>query len=1195
MAPQWTDAQKRAITTRGRSLLVSAAAGSGKTAVLAERCAYLACEGKDACDVDELLVVTFTEAAAAEMRKRIQDSVIERVRNAVRPDKRLLRQAALVEHAHVSTIHGFCSQLLHENFSLAGIDPHFSMMDGDEARQLRRQVARELFDDCYEREGSDPFRAFIDAYGDGNDDALLEQVQRAHEMLCSLAQPEAWMRKSMDRLTEAGRKPLKDSELGQNLLHEIEAMLTRLQRQCSTAESAIKALRDFGKLADVLAQRSQTVAGWQKTLKQSGYDALVKEYRAFDPPPAPSIKTGTPKKEEARGIYETIKKEMQDGELNELLTFTEARWRDGQEKIAPMAQVFFSLIKEFGQRYTRAKRQLQALDFADLERMALKLLGNPREGKLVPSDLALQLHRRWKHVLVDEYQDVNEIQDEILALISTERVEPDADFEPNLFTVGDVKQSIYNFRLAEPERFLQRAERFRDAHQTGGEVIDLQENFRSRPFLLDAVNQVFRRLMTKAAADIEYDQTQELRPPPGKTDPPGGPAPIELHLIDETPRDDDDDDLDIPDRIEQEAMLCAELIKNLKDGGTELRDIAILLRSLARKADNFARILRNSGIPIHSDGGTGFFAATEVRDMLAALSAIDNQQQDIPLAAYLRGPLAGVSETDLAQIRVAYPEREVPFHLAVAQYSAEKSDETAARLKPALARLAHWRDLARQRPLAELIWSMYDQSHYLVYVAGLPDGGQRVANLLHLHERARQFGSFLSQGLNRFMAFISELRDEDDLGLPSIPNQSEQCVRLMSIHKSKGLEFPIVIVPDLGKRHNLSQAKGTILLDRRTGAGLSVVDVPQWIRYASLSSTLTSQSLRRQGLAEELRVLYVAMTRAKQRLLLVGSCSEAKRRQWAREWTGKPGPMEPGEFLSAQSMLDWIGPVQAACGDRVMPLILHAADNALPARKRPTPPPQELKSMQPLKPKSLSPGTPGEGRGEGSPPPPPPTQITQTIARLEFIYPHQQETNREAARAATAQKNAASEPSPLPEYRRDTAPMTAAEVGTATHLFLEHFDFSRGSDVEAQIADLTQRQLLRPDQAAVVDRAAIAWLMTTDLGKLLAANATALLREIPFAMADASQTADPMDAVMVRGRLDLLVPLGSEVAIVDYKTDHITRDEVPERAANYMGQMDVYRDALHRVAAKSVATVHLVFLHPRVVFSDRGPAPRAGP
>ena len=1237
---QWTIAQKRAIREQGRSLLVSAAAGSGKTAVLSERCAYLVCDSPDPCDVDELLVVTFTEAAAAEMRARIQQALAKRIDSMANPPTRLRRQMALVEHAPISTLHAFCARLLRQNFSLAGLDPQFGVIDADEAMLLRREVGRQMLDARYEHDAAGTFGGFIDAYGNGRDEGLLDQIAGAYELLCSLVSPRDWLNRSLRQISEAGEKPLNKSVLGRLHLADVRTALDRLGKRCTAAIATIKSLGGFSGYLARLQEWSVVIGGWAKTFERKGFDALIVEFGGFAAAKAPAVKADVPNKERAKAVLDSLKGQMIEGDLANQLAFSSEQWQKGQQDIYMFAATFAGLVEEFGDRYAQAKARVRGVDFSDLERKTLQLLRDPDVEGLGPSLVARDCHNQYRFVLVDEYQDVNEIQDAILTLVSTECVAEEGEREPNLFTVGDVKQSIYRFRLAEPQRFLDRDRRFRAASKVG-QVIDLQENFRSRPRLLEAINDVFARLMTEEAADIEYANNHQLRPPevpvflsPASSlgdQPAFAGSPIEMHLLPKI-RWDNEGDFDGEEEMEAaeyEAALCALRIlqitgkdgspptwvadKNVAGGARPARfgDVVILLRSLKYKSDDFADILRRSDIPVHNSGGSGFFVATEIRDMLALLSLLDNQRQDIPLAAFLRGPMARLPacEEALVRIHLAFSEgtqeeeESVPFHQAVVRYAGEKTDELASRLRDILAQLSRWRDLARQRPLADLIWGIYEQTAYLAYVAGLENGQQRVANLLYLHQRARQFGSFLKQGLHRFIGFLSKLREESDLSQPSLSAEGEESVRIMSVHKSKGLEFPIVIVPDLGKKHNLKDAAGSILLDRKAGLGMSVIDRAKRIRYPSLSWTLTRDSLLRQSRAEELRLLYVAMTRAKEHLILIGTCKDTAAAKWSADYAGHQGALPTEAILSSDNPMDWLGPVQAACGNKTLDLTVHTEEEVRSwgvEKVRTEEQTARLAELAALKPLAPAPVVDDEAAA--------------VIARFEMAYSYVKYTRLPAATPATSYEypdvldlpltHQVPQPSTTMLAGEDSNPLempaflsndsvgilTPAQIGDVTHRVLEHLDFARDCnsvEIDVQIDRLVERGILRENEAAAIDREGIAWFLGTDLGALLKANAGNLWRELPFAASAGTESSDRLDAVMIRGRIDLLVPTAGGVAIVDYKTDRVGRNGVNERAETYRSQLAVYQQAIQRIMGKKVTDIYLVFLTPRVVWHER--------
>jgi ATP-dependent helicase/nuclease subunit A len=1227
---KWTQPQFEGISSVGKNLLVSAAAGSGKTAILSERCAHLVCEAPAPyqCDVEELLVVTFTEKAAVEMKSRIIAAL--RRRADLDPSDRIRRQLALAEQAQVSTLHSFCAKVLRQHFHKVGLDPAFVVMDAEEARLMRTEVAREMFHNRYETDERGHFQRLVDCYADGNDDQLVRHVIRTHEMLRSLVDPDKWLNDTLQRLTEAADSGV-ESALGGGLVALLRRRLTALQQRVAAAiDLCSRLIGGFPMYVALLSDLLAEVKDWQRLLDDSDLDELARAVEGSSFPKLPSVSNATPDKETAKAAIESVRDEYKEGPWRCTLKFTADEWRDGMSRTLPHARVYLDLVKEFTDLYLQRKEAARQLDFSDLERFTLDVLRDGRREELAPSATARLYHRLFKHVLVDEYQDINELQDAILKLLSHECL-PGGNatgHEPNLFCVGDVKQSIYGFRLAEPKRFLKREKRYRDGAATSGQVIDLQANFRSRSPLLEAINGVFKRLMTTESADISYDKSHELTA--GQAFPGSGGlpcfsgSPIELHLLPQKlgngdgDADDSDDDA-IPtdlmlERTEREAVFVARRILQVVglDGSApmhvmekeadvlqprpaQFKDVVILLRSMKYKADEFTRILRRFGIPTYSQNSTGYFDSVEVRDMLSLLALLDNQRQDLPLAAVLRSPLAGLKDAEdaLAKVRLRYGSRQKPvtFHEAAGNYAREQNDELARQLRAFLSRLDGWRLTAQRRPLADAIWSIYQETGYLAYVSGLAGGEQRVANLLHLHERASRFGSFQQRGLRRFLDYLESIRSESDLGEPSIASEAENVVRIMTVHGSKGLEFPIVVVPDLGKAINVQDSRGAILVDRRDGLGMSVVDEDRQISYPSLAWTLVQDRRRRQVMAEELRVLYVAMTRAREHLVLVGTCAESAEQKWRDRWQDHGGALPADVVIDARSVLDWLGPVAASATNpcEIIQMTTHPSADVfgwtLPAAGR-----------------QATPRLAAAAKREPLDPPAAPDAAAETvISRLSFRYPHEALASRRAVRsvtsAAKADKSKVAAPLPLPAFLRDGGPvLSAADVGTATHLVLQHLDFSGSldaADIAAQIDGLLENRMLDLGSASRVDREAIRWFLGTEVGRLLRGNASILLRELPvYFKAPPGPVAEAalvpltaLDEVMVRGRLDVFVPLAGGGVIVDYKTDGVDAAAVPQRAEEYRGQVDQYRRAMRTVTGKEVERAWLVFLKPRVLWA----------
>jgi ATP-dependent helicase/nuclease subunit A len=1202
---QWTAEQLRGITTTGRSLLVSAAAGSGKTAVLSERCVYLVCDARQACDIDELLVVTFTEAAAMEMKSRIAGALRQRAARA--PSARLARQVALAEQANVSTLHSFCTRLLRQHFHLARLDPSFRVLDGDEAYLLRREIARELLRDRYELDDGGEFHRLIDGYGDGDDRKILKQLLHAHDLLTSVLDPAAWLTNARARIADGATGQLEQSELGHQLVALLEKGLDSLTHRCELARAQVSEL-GFSKYAHYLGNLAGAIRYWSQALRDGGVDALCEVVKDMQPDDLPREKGDAADLELAKSAINSVREQMKKGAWRNLLRFTSAQWQEGLSATQPHAEIFLSLVEQFQTRYRMAKSASRAVDFADLERLTLMVLRDADAQGLFPSAAALACHRRFAHVLVDEYQDINEVQDAILYLLSRECIAAQGKVIGNLFCVGDVKQSIYRFRLAEPGRFLARQDRFREPGAIG-EAIDLQHNFRSRGPLLEAINSVFEGLMTADAAEIEYKKGHRLQA--GLTYPPApgmqcfSGSPIELHLLAARSREGNDEaeesETEDLDRSEREALLIARRIRQVlgldgqtptcvmargKDGleprPARFSDIVVLLRSMKHKAQRYAAVLRDSGIPVHFDSGSGYFESAEVADMLALLELLNNRRQDIPLAAVLRSPVANVQQPEeaMARIRAAYPAGDgIAFHEAVFRYAAEHDDVIAKNVRQFLDQLDRWRNASRQRPLAEVIWRIYRETGYLAFVSGLVGGEQRIANLMHLHERAAQFSRFQRQGLSRFMRFLRELEEESDAALPSIASEAQDVVRIMSVHRSKGLEFPIVIVADLGKRINLADCQGNILVDRAAGLGMSVVDEHKQCRYPSLALALVKQRLSRAAIAEELRVLYVAMTRAREHLILLGTCREGSADKWALRWAGHQGPLPADVVQEARTALDWLGPVAFATVDTFITTTYSEMDmKAWPlpaARQRGQNSGPALARLQPL-----------------ADDPPVTEAAARAIARVWFQYPHRPAAELPAAQAMTeapgTKLQTLHRPTFMLEAQNSANSYRAIDRGEATHLVLQHLQFGGdcdGDDVSAQIQWLVLRRIITGAQASLVDRDAIAWLLQSPVGQLLRLHHRILRRELPIYLAkDAMPDSDPLDRIMLRGRLDVLIPLSDGCILIDYKTDAILPDDAPARAAAYGPQMQAYRDAVEKLAECPVTKSYLVFLGPRVIF-----------
>lgn len=1311
-----TSEQLEAIRLADRSVLVSAAAGSGKTAVLAERCAYLVCDDPDCerCGVDELLVLTFTEAAAAEMRSRIMDSI--RARAAAKPhESRLRDQLALADTAQISTIHAFCLWLIRRWFSDIGIDPTAEVMDAEESALLKRQVLEELFAAHYEmvRDHDDPlgtkelgattdggavgqpatsppalsaeqlkageFCRLVDDYGLGEDRDIAAVVLRIYEFTTSLPDWEGWLCAAVEQLEGNGAV----------LARTMDAMLAELKLQAEHCRAVAESMAANGPQVQHYAEQieayAKRVEQWHGVLAASldlgAYERVCQEVAAFsfDAKRAPRLEKDTDEqikamRDAAGECLSLVKKKLFDQRLkNRFTLFSLDTLVADMRRTAPYAATLAGLVRDFAAAYATRKRRHNLLDFADLERFAHELLSGNRESERNAGPAA-SLRRRFAHILIDESQDINPLQESIVRLASRE---PDPQRRDNLFSVGDVKQSIYRFRLAEPGLFTARLLAFHGEGGDGsgaaanhaldsvsrrnlpGRALFLQKNFRSRPEILEAVNTVFRPLMSRDFGGVPYDAHAELRPGRVMHDPP---QPIELHLLErkwegaadsadgeeaeanETSAAKSEAAIQFADptdpaqwtAIEREACLIGQKIREWMDEGSKdparprrLRDVAVLLRATRVNAERTAAVLNAMGIPAFAQVGGSLFGAREVRDVIAALQVLDNPRQDIPLVGVLRSGILGLrlSIDELAEIRLV--DRAAPYHLLVKEYATRGPDgDLRQRLALWLGDVERLRDRARRRPLSETLWLTYADCGYLAYAAGLPNGAQRRANLLKLHDLARKFGSFRRQGLHRFLQFLAALQAEDsELDVAPVIGESEDVVRIISIHQSKGLEFPLVFVAGLGSQFNLGDRNGRIIFERKSKIGMRVVDPARMIEYPSAAHSLVADEIERTSREEELRILYVAMTRARDKLVLIGSSREVARWGHGADVNVIRPPLTPLTIAGANTPLDWLLPVVTA-DERTISIATAGAESRGVNAPLFT---LHLHSAEVMAGWTIAASEDGgaeirravaalEPLPAGEPLPADDAAVQQIVDRIGLIYPHLPATAMPAAVgvsavAAEAARDAMEEAEfpfearvPGPVRRRFEVPPSkyvhgprtdAAWRGIVTHQVLQHLDFgalaSRDSAgrlgaITAEIERMAAAGIVTKADADLVDRSALDWFLSTSLAWRIQTNVSGYHREIRFLSTESIDRIDSSqppgaDRVLIRGMIDAVLVTPSGLELIDFKTDAVSAHEVAARARDYEPQLRLYAAAAEKLWRRPVVETRLVFLTPREIVS----------
>ncbi len=1024
---RFTAEQREAIVTRGVDVLVTAAAGSGKTSVLVERVIQRLLDPERGAPIDRLLVVTFTEAAAAEMRQRIATR-LTKILETNGDDPALREQLALLPRASISTIHAFCWRLVREHFHRLGLDPRASVLDEHEAGLMLAEALEAAFEDAHRCEDPE-FLALVTGYGGGEAPVAVKSLVTAlHAYTRSLARPAEWLAEAVARLERASRAPgVHATPYWTSIRAWLARELARLRAELAGLETV--AARPGGPAAygKRLAVDVAALEGAAAQIADAGdWPSLIAALAAI------SFGSLSPIRGDVDLELKSFVKKRRDwvkgrvaGLVAKLAGPEESEWLADLQSLVPHARALVALVEALDRGYGRLKKRRAALDFDDLEHAALALLGtwDVERGGFEPSDVAHELRERFEEVLVDEYQDVNGVQEAILSLVSrssspgaralaqlpSELALADAahgsprsvldsaasaakrlgggthrgfaamggglfqtpeETRGNRFVVGDVKQSIYGFRHTDPGLFLARLAAHRD--EGTGRAIALSANFRSRRSIVDAVNFVFRQIMSEGVGGIAYDGDAALC---YSAEYPGGAcaqagfvdggaeadAPVELHLVERGDATDEGDDagdgeeggdgalaaeppageldrwLADASAAEREAIVAATRARAVVEGNpaagsaaarvwervdgawvsrpARYRDVVVLMRSVRHRAPSFVSVFQSLGVPFHADVGTGWFAATEIENLLALLATLENPRQDIPLAAVLLSPLGGFRAADLARMRLA--DRDGDFIDAVrasASGGGTLDEPIRAQLVTLLTRIDEWRTAARRGPLSRLVWRIYGETRIVDVAGAMPGGAQRRANLLALFDRAREFDHFARQGLARFLAFISKLRERDEeLGLPATLGAGDDVVRLLTVHQSKGLEFPFVIVAGLGTEWNDRDLEGDVLFHRDLGLGLRVVDRDLKARFASLAHHAVRAAGAASLRAEEMRVLYVALTRARERLMLIGSARGLanERARWVASVGGDPERLPEAWVAGAARPLDWLVPALA--------------------------------------------------------------------------------------------------------------------------------------------------------------------------------------------------------------------------------------------------------------------------------------------
>lgn len=1182
-AVNWTREQSRVIESRGKNLLVSAAAGSGKTAVLVERIIRMVTEGENPAGIDELLVMTFTNAAAAEMRERIAAAIEQRLREDPK-NGHLQMQATLVHHAQITTIDSFCLNVIREHFHLLDLDPAFRIGDEGELLLMRADVMAELLEDAYASGGS-RFEQFVETFAQGKTDAGIEDyIMQVYHFSQSNPYPEQWIADC--------RKELADEQSGpwmEFLLQDLKRQAAELRIQMEDASDICRddeflCAYEPAFLEDVFLLKRLSEAedfpAFHGLLTEAGFGRLAAvRSREVDPE----------KKAYVTGCRDRVKTAIK--KMKELYAFDtlENMFAD-LEGTREATGVLLDLAEQFAERFQAKKRDKNLVDFNDLEHEALKVLIRVREdGTHVYTDAADELSMQYREVLVDEYQDSNLVQEELLKAVSRERFG-----QHNVFMVGDVKQSIYRFRLARPELFLEKYHAYPSEPEENGPdlKIELHQNFRSRDTVLTGINDIFYRIMTENLGNIRYTEDAALHPgavfaEAAEPERVGGLS--ELLMVDtgdEALAGLDEETADYTAK-ELEAKLIAAKIREMTDpehgflvwdkkagegGGyrtAQFRDMVILLRSTAGWTETLLQILLNEGIPAYAESRMGYFNTLEVETVLSMLAVIDNPMQDIPLAAVLKSPVVGMSDRELATMMADYR--------SCADKGQDRGIYAAAvrweRLNGFFEKLEQFRRFASYLPIHELIYRLYEETGYYDYVSAMPAGETRRANLDMLVEKASEYEKTSYKGLFHFIRYIENLKKyNSDFGEASTVGEEDNTVRIMSIHKSKGLEFPVVFLAGMGKKFNRQDVYGKVLIDPELGIAADYLDAEHRVKTSTIKKNVLRRKMELDSLGEELRVLYVAMTRAKEKLIMTGTDRSLGKTLEKYSQIPLADGQIPYTILSgAASFLDWILMCTGQTGNGLGILVRE-----IPVMEFIGSELQRQVLKRNAKDVLLELDTKREyDRDFGM----------QLKEHLEFIYPYMADVTLHS-------KMSVSEVKKMGQLADDEAEVpfepvkkasdasvdsgTGAARGSAYHRALELLPFDRIrslEDVDAWLTRFVEEKQYTSESLQMVDSTVLWTFLCSETGRRMAkAQASGKLhKEQQFVMGIPAREIGPVDSdelVVIQGIIDAYFEEDGELILVDYKTDRIRSSRI--LLDHYQKQLDYYAGALTQLTRKNV-------------------------
>ena len=1188
---KWTEEQSQAIHEKGSNILVAAAAGSGKTAVLVERIINKIIE--EEIDIDKLLVVTFTNAAASEMRERILNAIYKKIEEEP-TNLRLQKQITLLNKSNICTIHSFCLDVIRNNFYEINISPNFRIGDTAEIELLKEEVLDELFEDLYLKE-DEGFLKLLEIYTSYKDDEPLKDIVKSiYNFIQSAPFPEKWLAEKVKLFDiDIENTDFAETVWGKIILNNYKECIEENILGLKKIKKELEAENELEKFSQAIRLDIENLESLLVNLNSwdKSYE-LAKTFSFVRWPSSKKINSETPAfVKEKRDMINAKFKKLKDS----IFIYTSAEVLADLKDMYEVLNLLQAIILKFNENYKKAKLERNIIDFNDIEHLALKILINDEDGKYVPSEIAKKYQDKFEEIAIDEYQDSNMVQEYILTSISKGN---------NIFMVGDVKQSIYKFRQAMPELFLNKYKTYKlkkEKSETDDLKIQLFKNFRSRKNILDTTNIIFQEIMSKDLGDVDYNEDEYLNLGATYEEPQlenidfAGKTEINIINLEDTTKDvqEDEEDNVKTERIENsilEARYVAQKINELvnsnyyvldkKEGYRKVtyKDIVVLLRSTTELSPIYEKEISDLGMPVYSETSTEYLNSVEIQLIMSCLKIIDNPMQDIPLVTVMRSIIGGFTDNDLIEIRLA--DKYENFYESVVKSRIQVNEELRNKIDSFLELINNWREASEFLALDELIWKIYMDTGYYNYVGLMQNGKLRQANLKMLFERAKQYESASFKGVFNFINFIDKLKlRNNDLGAAKIIGENENVIRIMSIHKSKGLEFPVVFLSSTGKNFNLKDLREKILIHQEIGFGPNYENSELKIEYPTLAKEAIKMVSKRESISEEMRVLYVALTRAKEKLIITGiekdlqKSIESKEKELQIYENEDNSKINPKILENYKSYLDWIELVYLKNKIRNSDIFEFNVISKAEILNQTVESEAERKDvLKDIANKKVSKEN---------------MEKIKNILEWEYKYKDSTEMPSElsVSKIKELSKDKTEEKIGItlkkPNFLIEKTELTPAEKGTIMHLCLQKLNYKEDYNLEKlknMVNNLVKQEIILPKEAESVNYNKILAFLSSNIWKEMQ-TAKVVEQEKAFYLnlkANEIYQNNAEDEILVQGIIDLYyITNNDELVLVDYKTDYVENNNEQSLEDKYNIQLEIYKKALEESLNRKVDKVYI--------------------